>query len=70
MNTAESLYEKAFYDKDFDQKHGIINMKQRVVKIMEEHALDIEKSTRDKIATQLTKTKHKIISKRMILRGY
>jgi hypothetical protein len=33
---AEALYEKAFYDKDYDSKHGILNMKQRVMKIMNE----------------------------------
>lgn len=33
---AEALYEKAFYDKDYDSKNGILNMKQRVMKILNE----------------------------------
>lgn len=49
LPTAEQLYETAFYDKSYDSQHGFINMKQRVVHIVESHTQAHTKELREQV---------------------
>lgn len=44
FKTAEQYYEDAFYNPDFDKQNGNLNMKQRVVGIMEAYYAERSKA--------------------------